>query len=116
MEVTLANDKQEQTTYEKIAWRVSKKEKRRAAASLLRMDMQATTTPKASVIDMTDHTDIDAYSHPREVQIQGSSFEELIRVTKLRDAVRKKMRAKQATHVPIDEEEAAAVNGHGSSC
>eukprot|EP00889_Picochlorum_renovo_P003638 jgi/Picre1/30668/NNA_006029.t1 len=96
---------------------VSKKEKRRAAASLLRMDMQATTTAsKASVIDMTDHTDIDAYSHPREVQIQGSSFEELIRVTKLRDAVRKKMRAKQATHVPIDEEEAAAVNGHGSSC
>ncbi|KAI8101427.1 hypothetical protein M9435_001533 [Picochlorum sp. BPE23] len=116
MEVTLANDKQEQTTYEKIAWRVSKKEKRRAAASLLRMDMQATTTTSKAVIDMTDHTDIDAYSHPREVQIHGSSFEELIRVTKLRDAVRKKMRAKQATHAPIDEDEEAAVNGHGSSC
>ena len=117
MEVTLANDKQEQTTYEKIAWRVSKKEKRRAAASLLRMDMQATTTTThKAVIDMTDHTDIDAYSHPREVQTQGYSFEELIRVTKLRDAVRKKMRAQQATHVLIVDEEAAVYHGHDSSC
>jgi hypothetical protein len=90
MEVTLANDTQEQTTYEKIAWRVSNKERKRAAASLRRMN---TAAPKP-VIDMTttNQTDVDAYSHPREIQTQGYSFEELIRVTRLRDAVRKRMR------------------------
>lgn len=96
MEVTIANDRQEHTTYEKIAWRVSKKEKRKAAASLLRMDLHPQQpSQKNRPVNDTAHHGIDAYSHPREVQTQGHSYQELIRVTKLRDAVRKKMREKQ---------------------
>eukprot|EP00890_Picochlorum_soloecismus_P002726 jgi/Picsp_1/3454/NSC_06292-R1_e3 ubiquitin-protein ligase rad18 len=114
LEIEVANDKQETTTYDKIASRISQKERVRAAASLLnkpvsssskrqfndsrmklasnRQEAQANILPQAQTHNGGPDVDFSKIGHPREIELHGSSFAELIKVTLLRDRFRKKQR------------------------
>lgn len=114
LEIEIANDKQEKTTYDKIASRISQKERVRAAASLLnkpvnsgskrqindssmkptgnRPQAQTNVLPDAQVHTRGLHVDFSKMSHPREIELHGSSFKDLIQVTLLRDRFRKQQR------------------------
>lgn len=115
LEIEIANDRQEKTTYDKIASRISQKERVKAAASLLNKPISSSSKRQMNDSRMTlpgmnqqpvqtnilpqgqtktDVLDVDLskISHPREIQLHGASFEHLIQVTLLRDRFRKKQR------------------------
>jgi hypothetical protein len=116
LEIEIANDRQEKTTYDKIASRISQKERAKAAASLLnkpisgsskrqihesrtltltgmnQQRVQTTILPQGQTHTDVLNVDLSKISHPREIELHGSSFEDLIKVTLLRDRFRKKQR------------------------
>lgn len=98
-EVEIANDKREVTTYEKIAFRVGKKQRYKAAATLLKTSVSNVgALPVKRKAGNHEHEvneeDIanGQWSHPRDILVpENASFAELIRTTKLRDTLRKKL-------------------------
>lgn len=96
-EVEIANDKREVTTYEKLAFRVGKKQRYKAAASLLKTSGSNALPVKRKAEKHEkelDEQDVatSQFSHPRDILVpENASFADLIRTTKLRDILRKKL-------------------------
>lgn len=114
-EVEIANDKHEATTYERIVFRIAKQEKYKAAASLFKSRTNDTSTlhPSTSmfctslgqvqkkkskrrddnqggIIDMTLQSP--PAKHPSDIQLpEDPSYEDLIKITKRRDRLRRRL-------------------------
>lgn len=101
-EVEIANDKQETTTYERIVFRIAKQETYKAAASLFKSRTNDTTMMELTikkkplkeqhggVIDMTIQSP--QAKHPSEIVLPDDpSYADLIRITKRRDRLRRRL-------------------------
>lgn len=128
LEVETANDKQEITSYEKLARRVAHKERQIAAASLLNTSISKSSkkmkkgsiyysTTADGVVEIADGPVQEKleYHHPRDIELTGCTFEELIEVTKQRDALRRKLNANKSDILKKDESSPAPVREKCSS-
>lgn len=94
LEVQTANDREEKVTYARIAQRVSAQEKQRAAMSLLRSSTQVNKIGGDLISGVKKSTGADFVgADGLPIILTGSSFKELIAVTKARDAARRAARA-----------------------
>lgn len=102
VEVEAANDRQESTTYESLARKVVQKEKALAAASLLQKIKSSEVKPYIHGCSYSQPVKNEAreelednahllLSHPREIILCGDDFHDLIKVTTMRDELRKKL-------------------------
>lgn len=113
-EVEIANDKQEAITYERIVFRIAKKETYKAAASLFKSRMNGITMSlestasffdkkrkKTKILGTSGRQEIDVVDmtiltptakHPSDITLPDDpTYEDLIRITKQRDDLRRQL-------------------------